>query len=352
MAFKRHRWMIPLVALAVVIGVAVTLRTLLQPERLSDFLLRKAQDATGLELSLQKPADIGLWPDLHVELTGLTARVPGAPRPLLTTARLEARLPWSTLRGEEINLLGVRLISPRLDLPALLALLDHDADIGPPAPLQLPGLDAPLEIHEGRIDGDGWTIDALNLSLRSLHDGQPTELNVRGRLASGDGDLRFAFQLLTTPRTQGPALRLDPMVLDLVLDGTSMQHPHIEGWLEWNPAGSLALALSSRFEPWPAEWPVLPFPGSDQEPVELSLAYSGDSAFTGPARFSLQRGEEGARGTLTLNDTLLWLGNSRYSPLPPAAGEITSERIEIDGIQASGIRLRLQPDDGTDAASD
>lgn len=347
-ASRRRRWIVLLVLVALAFSAFLLLRALLQPARVSAFLLRQAEQATGLQLRLDEPADIGLWPDLHVELTGLTATAPGASQPLLRAARVEAALPWSALRGDDITLLGLRLVSPRLDLPAALAFFGRPEDAGPPPPLRLPSLDAPLEIRDGRIDGDGWALDALDLTLPSLRDGAAARLTARGTLARDDASHTFALQVSTTPRADGPALRLAPLTLDLALDAMPVWRPHIEGELAWNPAGTLAFELRSLIAPWPEDWPELPFPPSGDDAVHLALRYDGDTALAGLATFSLLRGDDGARGTVTLNDTLAWLGGERASPLPPLDGNLDIKRMEYGGIQASGIRIRMQAQDNDD----
>ena len=339
----RRRWLIPLILLALAVIAFLILRALLQPERLSAFLLRQAEQATGLELALDSPADIGLFPDLHIELDGLRAQAPGAEQPLLRVARVEAALPWSSLRGGDITLLGLRLRSPQLDLPATLEFFARDTDAGPPPPLRLPQLDAPLEIRDGRINAEGWSLQALDLTLPSLHEGRPTRLSLRGRVQLEQGSHTLALELATTPRADGDQLHLSPLTLDLVIDALPAWRPHVEGELRWNPAGLLTFDLRSLIAPWPDDWPPLPLPPADDDAVALALRYDGDSALSGRLDFSLLRGEDGLRGQATLNQTLAWLGSGRDSPLPPAQADIDIPRLEYGPVQASGIRIRLDP---------
>lgn len=346
MPARRRRWIALLVLIALAFSAFLGLRALLKPERISAFLLPRIEAATGLQLSLQEPVDIGLWPDLHVELHGLSAREAGAATAFLEIARVELALPWSALRTDsDLHLRGIRLIAPRLDLPAILALLDARADDGPPPPLRIPILDAPLEIRDGRIIADGWSVERLLLHLPALREGTPSRLDASGSLQGEGAAQTFALQLNTTPRSEAGALRLDPFMLDLVADGLGGWRPHLEGWLRWHPAGLLDLALHGRIEPWPSDWPALPFPANGANGVELALAYSGAAALTGQISFALMRGEDGVRGTLTLNDTLAWLGGEHSTPLPPLDGEIGIPRLQHDGIEASGIRIRVTADD-------
>lgn len=356
-ARPRRRWLLVLLLPGLAIAAALGLRALLHPERISDFLLQQGQQATGLELSLDRPADVGLWPDLHVQLTGLGARAPGAAQPLLRAERIEAALPWSMLRNQDITLLGLRLISPQLDLVALQDFLDRDDDIGPPAPMRIPTLDAPLEVRDGRIAGDGWALEQLDLTLPALHEGARTSLGASALWVSGTDSApaagqRFALQLAAVPHSDGSTLRLDQIALDLVLDAVPQWRPRIEGIVSWNPSGTLALALTSQIAAWPADWPALPLPPGDADATVLALAYSGDAALTGLATFSLWRDDDGLRGALTLHDTLAWLGGKERGLVPPAEGEIRIPRLEYEGIQAEGIRIRLTPPGAEDAEKD
>lgn len=346
----RRRWVVLLILAVLGLAGFLGLRSLLQPERISAFLLQQVETATGLAITLQQPADIGWWPDLHVELTGVEIGMPGAAQPILRVAQVDLALPWAALRsGENIHLRGLRLVRPDLHVPALLDLLDHAPSDGPPAPLQLPTLDAPLKVREGRISGDGWAIEELVLNLPALHTGVPTQLDAQGALALESARHRFALQLATTPSSDGDALQLSSLSLDLALDALPSWRPHLDGDLRWQRSGLLQLDLRTQIETWPAHWPELPLPPPDAPtPTQLVLRYDGDAALHGTVIFALMRGDDGARGTLTLNDAIEWLGNDHASPLPPLDGGIEIPRLHYDGIEATGVRLRMQASDEAD----
>lgn len=348
MRARRRRWLLLIILPLLGVAAFLSLRAPLKPERISAFLLQQAQQITGLEITLEAPADVGLLPDFHLELHGLTASAPGATQPLLRVTRVEVTLPWSMLRSDDITLLGLRLIEPRLDLPATLAFFDRGADAGPPSPLRIPTLDAPLEIRAGRIDADGWALDALNLTLPAFREGAHARLTLGGTLLRENAAEKFALQLLATPHADGPALRLAPLTLDLALDALPAWRPHITGEATWNPASALAFDLRSLIAPWPDAWPELPLPPSDDDAVNLRLNYDGDTALTGNISFSLARGDDGARGTLTLNHTLAWLGGESTTPLPPLDGSIDIPRMQYGSIEASGIRIKMQSQDSGD----
>ncbi len=344
----RRRWIVLLVFGGLLLAGFFTLRFFLQPDRISALLLKRIEASTGLEVRLQRPADIGLWPDLHVELAGLDVRAPDADSGFLHVERVELALPWSTLRsGKDLHVGRLRLIKPDLDIPALNQFLAGRMVDGPPAPLQIPNLDAPLEIRDGRIRGDGWRLEKLLFKLPFLREGMPLLLDTGGVLALDASEHRFALQLATTPTIQGSAVRLEPLSLDLVIDSLSSWRPHIEGSVLWYSAGALDLDLQSQIPSWSTDWPALPLPlESEAAPVAITLRYKGDTALRGEAEFTLVRGEDGLRGQLKLNDTLEWLGTDNHtSPLPPMEGEIEIPRLHYEGIEATGVRVRLQPGD-------
>lgn len=342
----RRRWIVLLLLLGVAVTGFFILRFLLQPERVSALLLQRLEDATGLEVSLQKPADIGLWPDLHVELIGLDVRAPGATHAFLRVELVELALPWSTLRDRDnIHLHRLRLVKPDLDTPAMNDFFAGRMAGGPPAPLQIPSLDAPLEIRDGRIRGDGWRLEQLLLKLPFLRAGMATQLEAGGVLALEAAQHRFALQLTTTPTSDGGALRLEPLILDLVIDGLSSWRPHIEGTVLWYPAGIVELDLQTRITDWDPAWPALPFPAADDPaPLQITLHYTGATSLQGTANFTATRGDDGLRGRVKLNDTLEWLAGKHASPLPPLEGEIEIPRLDYEGIKATGVRVRIQPE--------
>ncbi|MCX7557354.1 hypothetical protein OS187_11095 [Xanthomonadaceae bacterium JHOS43] len=344
----RRRWIVLPLMGVLAFSAFLALRAFLQPERISTFLLQRAQQATGLDLQLDAPADIGLWPDLHVELAGLVAREPSATTPLLRVTRVEVALPWSMLGGEDITLLGLRLVEPHLDLPAAMAWLESTDEGGPPAPLRLPKLDAPLEIIDGRITAEGWSLDRLDIDLPAFIEGARARLSVRGTLQRNSTSQLFALQLETVPRADGPVLRLEPATLDLVLDAFPAWRPHVEGSVSWSPAGLLAFELRSLIAPWPDAWPPLPLPPADDDGVSLMLRYTGDTDLTGPLTFAISRGDDGARGTLMLNQTLPWLGRDSTTPLPPLDGVVEIPRLQYGSIDATGIRISTHSRDADD----
>ncbi len=343
----RRRWIILLVPVTLVLAATFGLRYVLQPERLTSFLLREVEAATGLEIRLQEPADLGWWPDLHIELEGLSVHQPGQGMAILKVAQVDLALPWSSLRQDaDLRLSRLRLIGPQLDIPSVLGLIESRADSGPPAPLILPRLDTPLQVREGRILGVGWALENLRLDLPFLHPDQPTRLDASAALVANAQKHLFALQLATTPAHDGDALLFQPLELNLAADELMPWRPQLVGHLRWYPNSLVELDLQTRIEPWPDAWPELP-PTTAQTPTALhvSMQYAGDTSLQGRLTYALARGEDQAHGELRPDQLLDWLGHEQPSSLPPLEATVDIPRLEYQGIEASGVRLRLQTND-------
>jgi hypothetical protein len=337
---KRRRWPwllgVPLLALCAWAG----LRALLEPERLSAYLLRQAQAASGLEFALDAPADVGFWPDLHLRLDGLSARAPGAASPLLRVTRVEAVLPWSVLRAPTLQLRRLRLLQPQLELPLLQAWLAGRADAGPPAPLQLPELEAALEIEAGAIVASDWRIDNLAVQLDSLLPGRPARLAASGGWQpSGQAPQAFALRLDATPKQQGDALRLEPLTLQLEAPFAATLAGHV---LLRHPR-QLQLALQGSLPGWPAGWPALPLPRSEPATaMGLTVEYDGMPDLSGELALRLQQGDAALAGATTLGALRSWLDTLTATGLPPLRAELQAPTLELGTTRLHGVRLRVR----------
>lgn len=340
---KRRRWFWLLLLPALLLASLFVLRYLLQPDRMSDFLLQQASQATGLSLTLGEPADIGLWPDLHLELGSLTATAPGAITPLLQVERVDVVLPWSALRADTIQLRSLRLQSPVLDTEALSQWLQSRDPTGPPAPLQLPRIDAALAITSGRIQGAQWALAGLDLSLPFLRVGAPVNLRASGRIEAGARDaIPFALEMVATPAQDGGGLRLDALSLALRSAWASPPWLQVEGQVALPSIDALQLDLVATLPEWPADWPALPLPTTaDVDEVGIDIDYRGSTTLQGNLVLQLVRGEDGLRGELRIGDLLAWLEDASATPLPPLTGEVSSDRIDAGGIELHGVRLRI-----------
>lgn len=348
---RRWLWLLGLAVLA--LGGWFALRVLLQPERLSAFLLQQAHAATGLSFELDRPADIGFWPDLHLVLEGLTVRAPDSDVPILRGHRVELVLPWSALRGETLHLRELRMVPMALDLDALLRWLDARSDLGPPAPLRLPQLDAGVFISRSRITYGDWTLADFNLHLPGLRHGQMSTLALSAILGGPEVRIPFSLTSVFVPQQVGNEIRLDPIALG------ARPAPQAEPWFE--AAGKLVLDHPQRLElesdvrlpHWPDAWPALPLPASPDEPrVTLHLDYDGAPDLRGELGLRLAREGASLVGTTTLGAMRTWLDTPTAPGLPPLRAELQAPLLEFGETRLQGVRLRVRESDSATEDAD
>ncbi len=310
----RRRLLTLALALALALLASWWIGRLLQPERLTPILLARAEKTLGLELSLSEPADYALWPGLRLRLSGLTARVPGRARPLLTAERIDLALPWTTLTGGEPVVTQLELTAPMLDLDTARIWLAGRASGSEAA--EPPHLTNGLRIDRGRLLSDAWTVDDLNLRLPELIPDTRLSLNA-------DGVLRVAGA--------------DPLPWRLRLDGLPRHGPMLNG-LELH----FASTLSGRLQTWPADWPAMPMPLSDSDsPLPFELDWRGDDPMTGTLTLSITRDQAHFRGHLVPSRLLAWLSAESAPLLPPLTGVLTAPELEIEGVVLERVRIEL-----------
>lgn len=345
---RRRRWPWLLGGVLVVLaGGAWWLARMLEPERLSAFLLQQASAATGLQLALGAPAGVSFWPDLHIELQGLRATAPGAARPLLEAGRVDLVLPWGALLHREIVIEHLRLLRPQLDLDAFLAWRAATAVEGPPAPFELPELTASLSIEDGTLAGNGWRLEDVAIETSGLRDGQRFHADVEAALVREGAPMLLAFSVQTVPRMRDGALSLDPLGLTVRVPGADdgVDDPlDLEGSALLDPPRRLQLQLAGSMTRWPSAWPALET-GDAGAPVALGISYDGPADGTGQASLDLARGEASVQAQALVVALADWIGAPMGSPLPPMTGSLDAPRIELDGVQLIGVRATLRPDD-------
>jgi len=193
---SRRRWLRVLLVLCALPFVLLALLWLvvwiaLPPERVVPLVLARIGAAMNLEISAQGDPSSRLGRHPTFVVRNVVAREPGAATPLLQARRILVALPWSTIRslGDTLDLVRIELDAPVLDVPAL----QHWLASRPPSETRLPTLQDGLQVRAGRVDGDGWRIEALALSIPRLHPDQPLRAQARGRYA--DATLQAPFDL-------------------------------------------------------------------------------------------------------------------------------------------------------------
>lgn len=335
-----RRWLLGLGAvLALALFAGWWIGRLLQPERLTPILLAQAERALGLEIELAAPADYALRPEPRLRLSGLSLRSPGAERPLLRAEQVDVSLPWDALWGGEPVVTRLGLAGPRLDLPALLAWLAQRPE--PEAPSGLPRLLNGLAIEDGEVQGEGWSVGEIELSLPRLIPGEPVQLTAGGRLERQADPARApVFRLeLRADHAEPARLRLEALALHLEA-ASPLPSLNASGRLDLGPP--LALELSGELADWPADWPPLPAPlAESRSSLPFTLAYRGGIDLEGTAQVRLSRDEAVLQAQAVPARVLEWLRSENAPLLPPLTGTLTAPELTVDGVRLEGVRLEL-----------
>ncbi|MEG3191370.1 hypothetical protein [Lysobacter sp. D1-1-M9] len=196
---RRRNVLIALLVLA--LAVLLSLRWVSRPDQVARLTLDQLGQALGLEITASGTSQYRLRGAPMLVVRDLVVRQPGATKPLLTAQRAYLSLPWSTIRarGADLTITRIELDAPQLDLPALQAW----QATRPPSEARVPTLTDGLQVLRGRVIGPGWSIEALDLQLPSLHPQRPVAAHLAGRYVRGDeGHIRVPFDLhaaLTAP---------------------------------------------------------------------------------------------------------------------------------------------------------
>ena len=199
---RRRRWgRLAVVLVLMLLAGSAGLRWALQPEQLAPFVLARAGDALGLEITAVGVADVRLRGTPQLVVRAVVARQPGAPDPVFVADRILLALPWSTLRsrGQDLAITRVEVDGPRIHLDALMTWLDTR----PPSeePVRIPRLTGGLGVTDGTVDGGAWTVEGLSLTVPSLAPDAVAHAYVRGTYTdapstpAGASALRAPFNL-------------------------------------------------------------------------------------------------------------------------------------------------------------
>ncbi|KLJ01120.1 AsmA family protein [Luteimonas sp. FCS-9] len=189
---RRRRWPTWLLAALVLLAAGIAaVWLLLPPERALRLVLARLEPALGLSIAFEGDVDYRLRGTPQLVVHDVTVRVPGTPAPMLQAQRVLLALPWKTLRsrGADLEIARVELDGPQLHLPTLLRWLDAR----PPGDGALPAFTDGLRIRDGRLDAEGWRIEALTLDVPSLHADRALAAQVAGTAIADT--LRAPFRL-------------------------------------------------------------------------------------------------------------------------------------------------------------
>lgn len=201
---RRNRVAFLLIVLAVLAAIAFSLRWAARPAQVANLILDRTGAALGLEITASGISEYRLRGTPRLVVRDLVARQPGVDAPVLRAERVYLSLPWSTIRsrGADLTVTRVELDAPQLDLDAL----QRWQRTRPPArEARVPTLTDGLRVSRGRLLARGWSIEAIDVSLPSLHAERPVRARARGRVDVGTTRVPFdlALALLRPARTTG-----------------------------------------------------------------------------------------------------------------------------------------------------
>ncbi|QCO67401.2 hypothetical protein E5843_05695 [Luteimonas yindakuii] len=192
---NRRRAVALVVIVALLLVALAALRWAMRAETVGRFLLDMAGAAAGLEIEAAE-FDYRLrgTPDLVAH--GVVARVPGNPSPLLSADRVLLSVPWATLRarGAVLDVQRLELDAPVLDLPAFQRWWAQRPAGDGAAPAFVDG----IRIVDGRIDADGWRLEALDVDLPRFAMDAPLRAHARGRYVAASLQAPFDLHMAMT----------------------------------------------------------------------------------------------------------------------------------------------------------
>ncbi len=193
------RIIIPILVLVLVAIIAIVSIPLFVSGEFATAQLSKAvQQATGRKLTLLKPPQVKLWPDLRLEVEGATLSNPPAmfDGTTISAQAIQLQLSWSELLSRQINFQELTLVRPRLNLVVDKqgkANWDFNKDAGAAEPSTgggtsgIAGVEiAPIKIEEGEIvyaderSGSRFAATGVNMVVSMANADAP--MDVKGSL--------------------------------------------------------------------------------------------------------------------------------------------------------------------------
>lgn len=367
---RARRWLtVASVALALLLVAAWWVNRQLEPNRLTALVLDRAGKSLNLDIRFKGTPDYALKPEPRLLIPGLS--VHGADGvEFLSATRAEISLPWSTIRGDTPVITRIELDHPRLDIAGLQRWMATR----PKTPFKVPTLVDGIEIKQGKVTGDGYSISALDASLPTLAADKPAQLTARGKLLRGEmrvdfdaalgiatAGLRSGFDLQAKTKLQRQpkplkmdmnskgSFAFDDALTTLTLDSIAVQAdsplPSFSGRAFVANAARLAFNVDAVLTQWPADWPTLPAPlVSNSNGLPVQLKYRGASDLSAPLSLHVKRDETELDAQVRVPDFMTWMDAGQAALLPPLTGTLRTPSLDFDGIELQGVELEISGD--------
>jgi hypothetical protein len=342
----------------------------LQPQRLTATVLTRLGSSLKLDIAFDGTPDYAFKPEPRLRVPNVVVTDPATGIVVLRAKRLEASLPWATIRGGDIVITRLELDEPALDVDGLQRWLAAR----PKAPFKLPTLTQGAAVADGTVVGNGWRLEDVDLDLPHLATGAPVDLDFALRARRDATDVRAKGQAHLDAAAAASAYRLaarlemahepEPMearvrsagryrldddgvaLLAHSLDAsTDAPLPSLAGeaWLDKH--AQLALGFRGELAEWEKQWPALPPPvGAAKGPHPVVAVYRGKPDFSDPVRLGVAIGPARAQVAVRVREMLAWLDAPGASPLPPLTGTASVPELDFEGAVLKGVRAEMHED--------
>jgi hypothetical protein len=349
----------------------------LEPQRLTATVLARLGSTLKLDIAFDGMPAYAFEPEPSLRVPNIVVTDPATGVVVLRAKRLEASLPWATIRGGDIVITRLELDEPVLDVDGLQRWLAAR----PKAPFKLPTLTKGAAIADGTVVGNGWRLEDVDLDLPRLAAGAPVDLDFALRVRRDATDVRAKGQAHLDAAAATSAYRLatqlemarEPKPLAARVrstggyrlgdDGVALLArtldvsgdaplPSLSGeaWLDKH--ARLALGFRGELAAWPPAWPALPPPVGDAKgPHPVVAVYRGKPDFSDPVRLGVAIGPAQAEVAVRVREMLAWLDAPGASPLPPLTGTASVPRLDFEGAVLKGVRAVMRDDPPVEAGA-
>lgn len=368
---RARRIWIFLVGFGLIMSVGVWwINKQLEPTKLTRTVLGKIGEELNLKFEFEGLPSYAMKPEPRLILPNLKVVNPADNKIFLSATRVEISLPWSTILGDTPHITRIAADNPILMLPGLRAW----QATRPVTPFEVPTFSSGLEIHDGQLLDDGYSIKNIQLSLPHLEDQQAIDAQVSGlfqqdqTIVSFNGPLKIAKAGLNSEfsleskgdlnlgdkplpyqiKTAGNYASLEKS-FDLVAKTLSWRSesplPNLESSLFVSIGDAMKLKSSGTIAQWPNDWPALPAPMNQQtKNIPYQLNYSGKADFSDVISLVINIGKSRLDSSLKIADIQQWVEQKNGSPLPPLQGRLETPDIQLDGVSLEGISIEITPD--------
>lgn len=187
---RAKRWFVA--SAAIVLLLALFAYWASRPSNVSALVTSQLGDALGLEITAGGASEYRLAGGPRLVLRDVVVREPASQDVVLRAARIDVSVPWSTARaqGKPLAIRRIELDAPVLDLRALQRWLASR----PESEQETPTLSDGLRVRDGRVLGDGWSVEAISLDVPRVMPERAVDARVSGRFVAAP--MRVPFDLV------------------------------------------------------------------------------------------------------------------------------------------------------------